>query len=216
MPEYKIHRDGFHDKFQHLRSKVQIIGGGFANGKTTAVCIKAINLAREYPGSNGLIGRATYPKLNDTIKKELFKWLPKGWIKRFVEKDNTLYLQNGSVINFRYVQQQKREKSASSTSNLLSANYDWIVIDQMDDPEFDYKDFTDLMGRLRGSAKYTGQDNTMPDTGPRWMMITLNPTRNWIFRKVIKPVLDYKASGRATPLLQEMIDGYQCTRTLMN
>lgn len=209
MPEFKIFKDGFHQQFLDFRSKVQIIGGGFGNGKTTSGCVKILSIAQNYPGANILVGRSTYPKLNDTVRKEFFKWLPKSWIKRWSESSNTLELQNGSTINFRYVKMQKREKASSGTSNLLSATYDAIFIDQMDDPEFDYEDFTSLMGRLRGSAKYSGQDHTMPDTGPRWMLISLNPTRNWIFRKVIKPVLDYKEKQFISPALNEMLQGFR-------
>jgi hypothetical protein len=46
------------------------MGGGFGNGKTTAGVVKALELAKDYPGSNGLIARSTFPKLNDTIRKE--------------------------------------------------------------------------------------------------------------------------------------------------
>jgi hypothetical protein len=34
------------------------------------VLVKALQLAKDYPGSNGLIARSTFPKLNDTIRKE--------------------------------------------------------------------------------------------------------------------------------------------------
>lgn len=186
---YRILSGSIHEEFAQSRAKIQIFGGGFGNGKTAAACIKALQLARDYPGSNGLIARATYPKLNDTIRKEFVKWCPKEWIKSFpmsANASNTCTLMNGSEINFRYVQQKKSEGD-NSTSNLLSATYDWIVVDQMDDPEFQYKDFTDLMGRLRGSTLYRGSDPTMPRTGPRWFVITLNPTRNWFFRRLVKP-----------------------------
>jgi hypothetical protein len=80
----------------------------------------------------------------------------------------------------------------TSSSNLLSATYDWIVVDQIEDPEITEKDFLDLLGRLRGSAEYTGDDPTMPRTGPRWIVLLCNPTRNWVYRKLVKPLQDYK------------------------
>lgn len=206
---YVIQKNSIHERFMQCRSKVQIMGGGFANGKTAASCIKAIMLAKDYPGSNGLVGRATYPKLNDTIKREFMKWCPAEWIKRKpTATDNTLELHNGSLINFRYVQQRNSNDSVSSTSNLLSATYDWIVIDQMDDPEFEYKDYIDLLGRLRGSARYVGNDPTMPATGPRWFIITLNPTRNWIFKRVIKYVLEWYEHGTMSKQFREMVEEY--------
>ena len=193
------------DRFRHSRSKVQLVGGGFGNGKTAGACIKALSLAKDYPGCNGLIARSTYPKLNDTIRKEFMSWCPKEWIKRsYTKDDNSVYLTNGSVINFRYVS-QKGMNTESTTSNLLSATYDWIIVDQLEDPEFVHKDFMDLMGRLRGSATYTGSDTTMPKQGPRWFIGTLNPTRNWCYRELIKPMHDY-ARGIINPKLLCLVD----------
>lgn len=191
MLQYKLTRGSLQDQFQQSRAKIQIFGGGFGNGKTTSAVIKALKLAKEYPGSNGLIARSTYPKLNDTIRKEFYKWCPNSWIKRAVKsQENMCELENGSIINFRYIQQTGKGGEQSS-SNLLSATYDWIVVDQVEDPEITEKDFLDLLGRLRGNAQYAGEDATMPHTGPRWMVLCCNPTRNWVYRKLVKPVQDF-------------------------
>lgn len=188
---YKMIHGGMQHRFFQCRTEIQIVGGGFGNGKTAACCVRALNLARDYPGSNGLIARSTYPKLNDTIRKEFFKWCDPKWIKRRpTQDDNTAILTNGSVINFRYVGQRGGD-GENKTSNLLSATYDWIIVDQMEDPEFTHKDFMDLMGRLRGTTAYEGDDPTMPRIGPQWFMVTLNPTRNWCYRELIKPIHDF-------------------------
>jgi len=191
---YRIHKGSLNEKFLASRAKVQAFCGGFANGKTASACIRAIELSRDYPGSNGLIARSTYPKLNDTIRKEFLKWCPNDWIKSFprsANSSNTCTLTNGTTINFRYIQQQGKSGQESTTSNLLSATYDWIIVDQIEDPEIVHKDFTDLLGRLRGSTPYEGEDPTMPETGPRWFIFTSNPTRNWVYRKLIKPIHDF-------------------------
>lgn len=187
---YRIERGSTTERFHKSRAKFQFIGGGFGSGKTTAAVIKALRIAKEYPGSNGLVARATFPKLNDTIRKEWFYWMPGQWKKSFNKTDNTLELINGSVINFRYVSQRTNE-AGEGTSNLLSNTYDWIVFDQLEDPEITYKDFLDLVGRLRGSTRYTGDDPTMPTTGPRWFIFTANPTRNWLYRRIVKPRHDH-------------------------
>ena len=203
---YRLIEGGMQDLFHKSRGKVQFIGGGFGNGKTAAVCVKALRLAKDYPGSNGLIARSTYPKLNDTIRKEFIAWCPRDWIRRSPTKDdNSLYLTNGSVINFRYVS-QKGTNTEQSTSNLLSATYDWIIVDQMEDPEFVHKDFMDLMGRLRGNTAYIGDDPTMPMYGPRWFMATLNPTRNWCYREIVKPLHDFRRGVKNDKLLCEVDD----------
>jgi hypothetical protein len=188
---YRIVEGAMHDRFHKSRAKVQFVGGGFGNGKTAAACVKALKLCTDYPGCNGLIARSTYPKLNDTIRREFMAWCPPHWIKRHPTKDdNTLIMKNGSTVNFRYVAQRGKE-AEETRSNLLSATYDWIVVDQLEDPEFAHKDFMDLMGRLRGNTSYGGTDDNMPRVGPRWFIATLNPTRNWCYREIIKPIHDY-------------------------
>jgi len=188
---YRLEEECLAYRFHESRAKVQIFGGGFANGKTAAICIKALRVGESYPGANILMSRATYPKLNDTLRKEFIKWCPTEWIKRRPTKDdNTLVLTNGTMYNFRYIQQQGKNQE-QTTSNLLSATYDAIFVDQMEDPEITHKDFLDLLGRLRGMAVYIGEDPTMPRTGPRIFCITCNPTGNWVYRKLVRPVHRY-------------------------
>lgn len=207
MPVYKLEEGNLQHRFQQSRSKIQFFGGGFGNGKTTAAVIKALQLCKDYPGSNGLIARSTYPKLNDTIRKEFIKWCPASWIERkALSVDNVIELKNGTVINFRYIAQQGKS-GESSTSNLLSATYDWMIVDQIEDPEISHKDFLDLMGRLRGSTAYIGDDPTMPKTGPRWFIIMSNPTRNWVYRKLVKPMHDLAIGIRNPDLLVDVSTG---------
>lgn len=210
MPVYRQREGSIQDQFQRSRAKLQVFGGGFANGKTTTLVVKCLKLARDYPGSNGLIARSTYPKLNDTIRREFLKWIPASWVRRKpTQDDNTLIMVNGTTVNFRYIAQRgKNTEGGETTSNLLSATYDWIAVDQVEDPEITYKDLMDLLGRLRGQTAYhpeQGQDDkTMPSTGPRWAMLALNPTRGWFFKKIIQPYQIWKTRGIYTDDL--MID----------
>jgi hypothetical protein len=195
---FRIVDGSLQERFFTMREKVQAYCGGFANGKTSAACIKALELSRDYPGSNGLMARSTYPKLNDTLRKEFLKWCPRHWIKSFPRSangSNTCTLTNDTTINFRYVSQQGGGDGTASTSNLLSATYDWMIVDQMEDPEITEKDFDDLLGRLRGMTPYAGDDPTMPRTGPRWFIVTANPTRNWFYKKLIRPYQLYTQHG---------------------
>ena len=196
-PEFLLKEGSLQDKFLQSTAKLQIYGGGFGNGKTTAAVIKAIQLADMYPGSTGLISRSTYPKLNDTIRKEFITWCPPEWVVSFStgqNGDNICYLKNGSCIYFRYIAQQGT-KTESSSSNLLSATFDWVIVDQVEDPEITHKDFLDLFGRLRGRARYAGENPAMPVTGPRWMMLTCNPTGNWVYTKLVRPLQQYLHTG---------------------
>lgn len=200
---YRMTEGDLHWKFQRSKNKIQVFGGGFANGKTTALVMKALKLAQVYPGSDGLLARATYKQLNDTLRKEFYKWCPPGWIKHMPTKDdNTLKMVNGTTINFRYVQQRgKKLEDGSTTSNLLSATYDWIGIDQIEDPMITQKDLDDLMGRLRGSTPYRPprgeEEEGMPTSGPRWLMLTCNPTSNWFYKTMIQPYKMWQKTGIA-------------------
>jgi hypothetical protein len=208
MPNYNLIEGSVQFDFQKSRKKVQIFGGGFANGKTTALTIKALQLAKYYPGGTGLLGRETYPKLNDTLRKEFLKWCPRHWIRRMpTQDDNSCYLINGSTVHFRYIAQRGKSvnEDGSTTSNLLSATYDWIGLDQIDDPGITHKDFLDLLGRLRGDTAYRVEDEpedpSMPSDGPRWIMMTLNPSQNWAYHELIKPYLDWRDRKALGPKL---------------
>lgn len=209
MPNYRLERGSLQWEFAESRAKVQIFGGGFANGKTTAAIVtKALRLVKDYPGCNGLIARETYPKLNDTIRKEFLKWCPRSWIKKMpTQEDNTVYMVNGSVVNFRYIAQRgKTTADGTTSSNLLSATYDWIIVDQIEDPGITHKDFLDLAGRLRGTTPYRppageAEDPSMPSSGPRWMVLTANPSPNWFFKEIVQPYLIWKKSGVRKPNL---------------
>lgn len=195
--QYNLIKESITEGFSRSRKKVQVMGGGFANGKTAAaVVLKILVVAKDYPGANILVARSTLPKLNDTIRKEFAKWCPKSWIKSFPQpaKDSsTCKLKNGTEINFRYIAQQGKS-NVETTSNLLSATYDLIVVDQVEDPEIILKDYDDLMGRLRGSTPYAGDDPTMPVSGPRWIVLTCNPTGNWFYQSVVRPLHQYQDS----------------------
>lgn len=208
MPNYRLQEGSVQWDFQKSRAKVQIFGGGFANGKTTGLVVKSLQLCKWYPGCQGLLGRETYPKLNDTLRKEFFKWCPPHWIKKKpTQEDNTAYLINGSVVHFRYIAQRgKNSDDGTTTSNLLSATYDWIGLDQVDDPGITHKDFLDLLGRLRGDTPYRvedkkEEDSTMPSDGPRWIMMTLNPAQNWTYHELIRPYIDWRDRKIFTPKL---------------
>lgn len=171
------------------------MGGGFGNGKTGTTCMKILDIAINYPGSRGVFARSTKPKLEDTVKPEFMKWCPVDWIAKYpTEKHNDVILKNGSTVQFRHVRQEGKGRGENS-SNLLSATYDYAAVDQIDDPAFTHKDLLDLMGRLRGTTRYVGDDKGMPAIGPQWLMITCNPTRNWVFRELVNPFHIFRRTG---------------------
>lgn len=194
---YKLIHGSAAEAFHLSRIKIRLYAGGFANGKTTALVADALRVARDYPGATMMLGRENFPKLNSTLRREFFKWMPPNWQKSFNQRDNNLVLKNGTIIDFRYID-QRQNSDGESTSNLLSANYDYIGVDQMEDTGITEHDFEQLLGRLRGSTRYAGDDVTMPQTGPRLMALTCNPTLGWVYKRLVKPLHDLRA-GRYNP-----------------
>lgn len=188
--------------FFECRDEVAGFTGGFGNGKTSVMGVLACYIAENYENARVLVGRATRPKLEDSTKPEILKWVPEDSVSRWPSErwNNIEFKRTGSRIEFRHVRQEGKGKGEEQ-SNLLSATYDAIFIDQMDDPEFSYKDFADLFGRLRGTAKYIGDDPTFPAIGPQWIRFGANPTRNWLYREVCGPYFLYEQSGIITPKL---------------
>lgn len=181
--------------FFECREEVAGFTGGFGNGKTSVMGVLACYIAENYEEARVLVGRATRPKLEDSTKPEIMKWVPEASVSRWPSDrwNNIEFAATGSRIEFRHVRQEGKGKGEEQ-SNLLSATYDAIFIDQMDDPEFSYKDFADLFGRLRGTAKYIGDDPTFPRVGPQWLRFGANPTRNWLYREVCGPYFLWEQS----------------------
>lgn len=186
------------DQLHFYECKLPIAGftGGYGNGKTAVLGLSAITVASQYRDARVLVGRATRPKLEDSTKPELMKWLPHDWVAKWPtdRNNNILFKHTNSTIEFRHIRQEGKGKG-DEQSNLLSATYDAVFVDQLDDPEFTYKDFEDLIGRLRGTASYIGDDPEMPHVGPQWFRFGANPTRNWLFREIVAPYFTYSKSG---------------------
>lgn len=188
--------------FFECREEVAGFTGGFGNGKTSVMGVLACYVAENYENARVLVGRATRTKLEDSTKPEIMKWVPEDSVARWPSErwNNIEFARTKSRIEFRHVRQEGKGKGEEQ-SNLLSATYDAIFIDQMDDPEFSYKDFADLFGRLRGTAKYIGDDPTFPRVGPQWLRFGANPTRNWLYREVCGPYFLWEKTGLITPKL---------------
>lgn len=196
---FELEEGSMQHAFFMCRDEIAGYTGGYGNGKTAALGVLAINLATSYEKARILVGRATRPKLEDSTKPELLKWFPEEWAEQWPSerRNNLVIKETGSTIEFRHIRQEGKGKGEQQ-SNLLSATYDAIFVDQIDDPEFGFKDFADLVGRLRGTAKYLGDDPTMPRVGPQWLRFGANPTRNWLFRQVVNPYFIWKKSGLVT------------------
>jgi hypothetical protein len=51
---------------------------------------------------------------------------------------------------------------------------------------------------MRGESVYRPpdeEDSTMPTTGPRWLILTANPSQNWFYKEVVHPYLTWRDKG---------------------
>ena len=152
-------------KFFGSQRQINVFSGGFGNGKTTALCAKAIGLSLRYPGNYGLIGRMTYPELRDTTQKVFFELLPPANILRWSSSEGRLVLKaNGwpttepSEIIFRHLDKM-------SENEMKSLNLGFFAIDQSE--EISENVFLILLSRLRRHVP------------TRFGMLALNPQPGW-------------------------------------
>jgi hypothetical protein len=159
-------------EFHGCNAKYRAFGGGFGNGKTSGGCAEGFFLAMEYPGSIGLIARATRPELKATTQHVFFEggggdprtdWTgcPQELVRSWNKSEQKLVLVNGSIIYF---------WPLDDPAKLTNLNLGWFLIDQAEEVPEDM--FLMLIGRLR-------QRNA-----PRKGMILFNPNgHDWIWRR---------------------------------
>jgi phage terminase large subunit len=128
--------------------------GGFGNGKTDALCQRALVLAGKYPEAMGLIGRATYSELRDSTQRSFFSVCPDELIKEYRKAENTVILKNGATILF---------KAFDDPRKILSMNLGWFGIDQLEEVEEEI--FLQLLGRLRSPECQFAFGVGNPDAG---------------------------------------------------
>lgn len=119
------------EKFVYTRYPFVCGSGGYGSGKTTALVCKAILLLCDSPwfgdcsGAEGLLGRSKMLDFEKTTLPELFRWLPRHWIKPrgWDKKRGILELINYSVLHLTHLE---------SEEHLQSYNIGFAGIDQME------------------------------------------------------------------------------------
>ncbi len=111
--------------FFECRDEVAGFTGGFGNGKTSVMGVLACYIAENYEQARVLVGRATRPKLEDSTKPEIMKWVPDDSVSRWPSDrwNNIEFAKTKSRIEFRHVRQEGKGKGEEQ-SNLLSATYE--------------------------------------------------------------------------------------------
>jgi len=101
-----------------------LYGGSAKGGKSYALRWEAHRNCLEHPGIKGLLIRSSFPELERTHLRELVGDLPLG-IGRYNAQRHTFYYANGSILEFGY------GSTIDDFSQYLSANYDFIMIDEL-------------------------------------------------------------------------------------
>jgi len=141
------------DKFQAT------FWGGFGNGKTEALCWRAVMLALRFPKALGMLGRATYPELRDSTIRSFFEVCPPDLIKQYNKQENIVYFINDAQMIFRAFDDPRK---------VLSMNLGWFGIDQLE--EIEEEMYLQLLGRLRSPHA-------------RYAFGVGNPEPNWVKRR---------------------------------
>ena len=156
--------------FHQATNRFRVYAGGMGSGKTLCGAYEAIANCLEYQKNLGLVGRATYPELRDTTRKEVLEFpvvvdgkeytlVNSPLVKSFNKAENTLELVNGSVMLFRALQ--------DSFDKVKSLNLGWFWIDEL--TEVPEEMWLALVGRLRRKGAYhRGWGTTNPE-GHDWV-----------------------------------------------
>ena len=140
----------FHDS----RAKFRTYSGGVGSGKTLAGIYEALKQSLTFPNNLGLVGRLTYPELDDTTWKELLNF------PCIVDDQEVRFIDSPLVINYN---KQKHEITLYNRSIILGRalddsfdklakglNLGWLYVDELTEvPEEIWDGITRLRLRRR-------------------------------------------------------------------
>lgn len=149
-----------------------LYGGAAGGGKSFGQFLDAVIYAAKYPNSKQLLLRRTFPELERSIIRTFEANLPKGLFKYNAGKHTGIFPDNGSIIDFGYIDSERDLK------NYQSAEYDVIRFDEL--THFTEEMYIYMLSRLRGTTPY-----------PRSMKSSTNPGgvgHTWVKRRFIDPM----------------------------
>lgn len=164
-----------------------LFSGGVGAGKTAAFVWRAIALSSDssffgdMSGNVGLMGRYSMTSFMNTTYREVIKWLPRSWVRKYYKKDGMLELKNESVIHFTHF---------DTMEHLHSYNVGWVGIDQFEQvPEEVFKGLA--YERIRLTALNQFDSNGRPLDPPahldyQTVFATCNPKRGWVYDLFVK------------------------------
>jgi len=159
-------------EFIDATEKYVLLLGAAGSGKSLSACWKGILTAIEYPGSIGVVARASYPSLRDSTKRTFLEEAMPVELMALSQEIKSegreaVILPNGSRVLFRCF---------DSPTKLGSYEFDWGIIDEAS--EFERAIFLTFIARLRGKV------------GPRRLWAATNPPDedHWLHDFFVKDV----------------------------
>lgn len=147
-------------------------GGAAGGGKTFIQCLDSLRYALQYPGSNQLVIRRTFPELRMNIEKEMKAMFPDKSVCRYNESQHTWKFKNGSIIELGYL--------ARESSVFLYQGSQWHCIRIDECTHIPYSSIEYLRTRIRGADDY-----------PKGLRLSTNPGNighMWVKNLFVDPV----------------------------
>lgn len=156
--------------FLFAPERFSMCSGGFASGKSYALCLKGLILSAAIPGNAGyfLCYRGT------DVEKRLMPLFfdevcPRSWIKSYYKKNRTVVLRNNSVISFEHLHDAGTGSGAKTRR--LGANLGWFGLDQAEETQPEHWDA--MVSRLR-----------LPRAPKKFGFGTMNPAgQDWLYER---------------------------------
>lgn len=147
-------------------------GGAAGGGKTFIQCYDALRYALQYPGSQQLVIRRTFPELRMNIEKEMKAMFPDKSVCKYNESQHTWKFKNGSIIELGYL--------ARESSVYLYQGSEWHCVRIDESTHIPYSSIEYLRTRIRGVDDY-----------PKGMRFSTNPGNighMWVKQRFVDPV----------------------------
>lgn len=157
-------------------------GGGAGGGKSVLGCYWQIKKRLQYPGTRGLIGRASLKTLKETTLQSFFevsKMLGINHVIRYNAQSSQVHFDNGSMI---YLKDMFAYPSDPSFDELGSLEITDAFLDETS--QITEKGFDILKSRIRYKLD---ENNLIPK-----ILWASNPSKNWNYYSFYKPWKDGK------------------------
>jgi hypothetical protein len=151
------------DLFIHSTAFETLFGGAAGGGKSYGQIVDALLYALQYPGSQQIIFRRTFPDLEKSIIRESLKLYPKE-VAKYNSSKHIWNFKNGSLIDFSYI------ATENDVYQYQSAQYDVIRFDEL--THFTEFMYTYMISRCRGAnnfPKYIKSSTNPGNVGHTWV-----------------------------------------------